>query len=86
MTRQQQEGACLVQLRSGHVYGFARTEYEKITGAWRSGITSHFEGIGLYGAAITLRLDDILVVHDESPEAAAAQAADLLLSQPHVSA
>lgn len=76
MKRNREEGGCYAYSKSdGNAYLFARSEYPRLKADWMSG-KAFFEGVGFYGAAVVVKLGDIVAIIEETPDTLAASRAD----------
>lgn len=76
MTREREDGACYAYSKGdGTSYRLKRSEHTRLKSEWMAG-RAFFEGVALYGAAITLKLGDIVAIVDAPPETLAAGIAD----------
>jgi hypothetical protein len=75
MTRREEFGVCYAHAFDDGSYIMDRSHYDALKRAWMKG-EAFYEGVGLYGQLVTLKLSRIEGVSDFSPEQIAAYDAD----------
>lgn len=74
------EGHCKVSLRDGQHLSLRRTEYPKLTTAWKKGDTFG-EFTGVYDYKITIKFAEVNAIMDCGPEAIAEETEDNKLEE-----
>ena len=69
------DGYCRVCSKDGRHYVLGRGQHEAIKAAWMAG-KAFYEGLGIYGEPITIKLAQVEVIADVSADVIAASEAD----------